>query len=274
MSFSYTKLFSSITESTVWCEPAATRICWITMLAMADRKGRVSASVPGLANRARITVEETEIALARFLAPDPYSRTPDHEGRRIEVIDGGWRLLNHAKYRELRDEEARREYKNQWDREHRPRRARNPTNPTISDRDRPRPTQAEAAPAPAPEAAPAPATRSSLRSDRYAGKPSVAPVALPEWLDPEKFKAWIAIRPAKARTAEAQKAAVEKLERFRAQGLDPNAIVTESLSNGWQGIFPPKEDQRARGGLSVGEKNRAAVDEAVRRMQEERRHES
>jgi hypothetical protein len=27
-------------------------------------------------------------------------------GRRIEEIDGGWRLLNHAKYRAIRDEEA------------------------------------------------------------------------------------------------------------------------------------------------------------------------
>ena len=109
MSLTFTKLFSSITESTVWCEPAHTRLVWITMLAMADRKGRVWASVPGLANRARVPLEDTEKALATFLAPDRYSRTPDHEGRRIEPIDGGWRLLNHEKYRDMRDEEVRRE---------------------------------------------------------------------------------------------------------------------------------------------------------------------
>jgi hypothetical protein len=158
VSRSYTKLFSSITESTVWCEPQATRIAWITMLAMADRQGRVWASVPGLANRARITVEETETALKRFLAPDHYSRTPDHEGRRIEPIDGGWRLLNHAKYRDLRDEEARLEYQREWDRSHR---ARHPTNPTKSDCNRPQPTQA--APAPAPESTPSPANAGEAR---------------------------------------------------------------------------------------------------------------
>jgi hypothetical protein len=105
----FTKLFSSITESTIWVAPDAHRICWITMLAMADRMGRVWASVPGLASRARIGVDDTRAALASFLAPDPDSRTKDHEGRRIEEIDGGWRLLNHAKYRAIRDVETTRE---------------------------------------------------------------------------------------------------------------------------------------------------------------------
>jgi hypothetical protein len=114
MSVTFTKLFSSITESTIWVAPDPHRLCWITMLAMADRQGRVWASVPGLANRARISVEDTRAAIASFLAPDPDSRTKDHEGRRIEEIDGGWRLLNHAKYRAIRDEEAIKEAKRKY----------------------------------------------------------------------------------------------------------------------------------------------------------------
>jgi hypothetical protein len=114
MSITFTKLFTSITESTIWREDDHTRIVWITMLAMADRNGRVFASIPGLADRARVPVESAEKALQRFQSPDRYSRTPDHEGRRIEVIDGGWRLLNHAKYRELRDEEAIKESKRKY----------------------------------------------------------------------------------------------------------------------------------------------------------------
>ena len=107
----FTKLFSSITESTIWIESANVRLVWITMLAMSDSKGRVWASVPGLANRARVPVEDVEEALHKFTSPDKYSRTPDNDGRRIEKIDGGWRLLNHAKYRALRDEEAIKESK-------------------------------------------------------------------------------------------------------------------------------------------------------------------
>jgi hypothetical protein len=114
MSITFTKLFTSITESTIWREDDATRLMWITMLAMADSRGRVFASVPGLADRARVPVDRARIALGKFLAPDPDSRTPDHEGRRIEAIDGGWRLLNHAKYRELRDEEAIKESKRNY----------------------------------------------------------------------------------------------------------------------------------------------------------------
>lgn len=114
MSVTFTKLFASITESTVWCESDSTRLAWITMLAMADSKGRVWASVPGLANRARISVDAARSAIATFLAPDPDSRTPDYDGRRIEPIDGGWRLLNHDKYRHIRDEESAKESKRRY----------------------------------------------------------------------------------------------------------------------------------------------------------------
>ena len=119
MSDTYTKLFSSITESTVWGESYATRIVWVTMLAMADAKGAVYGSVPGLARRANVTLQEVEQALAAFMAPDAYSRTKDEDGRRIEEIDGGWRLINHAKYSAVRNAEERREYKRKWDQENR-----------------------------------------------------------------------------------------------------------------------------------------------------------
>lgn len=102
---SYTKLFSYILDSTVWRLPNEGRLVWITLLAMADRDGEVHASVPGLADRARVDRLYCDQALAMLMAPDPDSRTPDHEGRRIEKIDGGWRLINHAKYREKMDAE-------------------------------------------------------------------------------------------------------------------------------------------------------------------------
>lgn len=76
------------------------------MLAMADHAGRVHGSIPGLAHIARVPLDDCETALHTFLSPDPYSRTPDFEGRRIEVIDGGWRLLNYAKHRALVDAES------------------------------------------------------------------------------------------------------------------------------------------------------------------------
>lgn len=105
----YTKLFSSIVHSTIWREPAHIRLVWVTMLALADQHGEVQASIPGLADAARVTLQECEAALARLMEPDPYSRSKAEGGRRIETCPGGWRLINHGHYRRLQSEEQRRE---------------------------------------------------------------------------------------------------------------------------------------------------------------------
>lgn len=115
----FTKLFSSILDSTIWQEGKETRLVWVTMLAMCDRSGEVHASIPGLAVRAGVSIAECENALACLMSPDPYSRTKDHEGRRIKEIDQGWELLNHAKYRALLSTEERREYLRRKQQEHR-----------------------------------------------------------------------------------------------------------------------------------------------------------
>lgn len=102
---SYTKLFNSIITSTIWTEDDKTRIVWITMLACADKNGEVQASIPGLARLAGVPLEDCRTAINKFLSPDPDSRTQDDEGRRVEVIDGGWSLLNFRKYREMASKE-------------------------------------------------------------------------------------------------------------------------------------------------------------------------
>jgi hypothetical protein len=79
------------------------------MLSMADPLGRVNASVPGLAHMSRVPLPDTQKALEIFMAPDQFSRSKDHDGRRIEEITGGWQLLNYKMYRELRDDEIRKE---------------------------------------------------------------------------------------------------------------------------------------------------------------------
>ncbi len=115
----YTKLFNSILASTVWMEPDHTRLVWITMLALADRFGFVSASVPGLASLARISKEKCEEALITLGSPDPYSRSTAFDGRRIQKVEGGWNLLNYETYRRKLSAEERREYNAMKQREHR-----------------------------------------------------------------------------------------------------------------------------------------------------------
>lgn len=96
---SFTKLDEGIVLSTIWREPDHVLRVWIAMLARKDRHGEVHASIPGLAGLSLVTVEQCEDALARFRAPDKYSRTQAFDGRRIEDIPGGWFILNHEKYK-------------------------------------------------------------------------------------------------------------------------------------------------------------------------------
>jgi len=138
MSESFTKLFSTITDSSVWAESSDVRIVWVTLLAMADRHGYIGASVPGLANRARVSVEVVEEALVKFMAPDPYSRSEEHEGRRLEKVERGWQLLNYQRFREVADSEVRRKQKRDWWRENRGKGAHPP--PDEDDQTRPTPS--------------------------------------------------------------------------------------------------------------------------------------
>lgn len=100
MSNGWVKLFGSILQSSIWDQALHVRVAWVAMLAACDSAGVVHGTVGGLARVFNLSVEQMEDALARFTAPDPHSRTPDHEGRRIEVVPGGWRLLNYRAYRE------------------------------------------------------------------------------------------------------------------------------------------------------------------------------
>lgn len=140
----FTKLFSGIVFSTVWQEPLQVRVVWVTMLALANAKGEVMASVPGLAKASGITLEECEAALARLKEPDPYSRTKDHEGRRIGDIDGGWLVLNYLKYRNLRHADERRMANQEYVRQHRARKKESVRKSAKVSRSKPRKAQAEA----------------------------------------------------------------------------------------------------------------------------------
>jgi len=104
MSDGFVKLYGDrLLRSTVWaCTDPATKVAWITLLAMADETGAVYGSIPGLAKFAGITLEQAIAALDYFASPDPHSQSPEYEGRRIESVEGGWRILNYGKYREYR----------------------------------------------------------------------------------------------------------------------------------------------------------------------------
>jgi hypothetical protein len=98
----FVKIYGKILDSSVWSESHATRIVWITMLAMADANGFVEASVGGLARRAQVLRDECEAALKVLQSPDPDDKSGVEEGRRIKPCPRGWLITNHGHYRDLR----------------------------------------------------------------------------------------------------------------------------------------------------------------------------
>lgn len=84
------------------------------MIVLADQDGFVDMTPEAISRRTSIPLEIITEGIAALLEPDPRSRTPDEDGRRIVPIEGhrdwGWKLVNHAKYQQIRKAEERREY--------------------------------------------------------------------------------------------------------------------------------------------------------------------
>src|SRR5438128_1086076 len=115
----YVKLFDKLIRSSIWDEDDGTRVVWITMLAMADKDGEVRTTDRFLAMAARVSEGQLDKSLGKLLRPDKRSTSKEYEGRRIEAIEGGWKILNYGKYRQMMRGEERREYQRNWQAEQR-----------------------------------------------------------------------------------------------------------------------------------------------------------
>ena len=110
----FTKLVPEIIQSSIWNEPSDIRIVWITMLAVKDETGYVQGDARTIARLANVPQDAAVTALELFQKPDPFSHTPNDDGRRIAPSAGGWIVLNHEKYR-VRDHRAEHaEYVRNW----------------------------------------------------------------------------------------------------------------------------------------------------------------
>lgn len=236
----FVKLHAAILDSSIWLEPAHVRIVWITMLAMADAAGCVQASPRGLAHRANVTPEECSDALGRFLGPDADSRDGT-DGRRIEAVRGGWRLLNYLDFRNRREAEDRREYQARWWREHKGRRAETEADSTKLDTPRhasTNSTQAEAE---------AEAEKKTPRS-RAAARP--ADVADEVWQD------FAALR--RQRRATVTSTVLDGIRReATAAGMSLEQALRTCVERGWQSF-------RADWATAPAARGRASADAARR----------
>jgi hypothetical protein len=99
----YTPLFDSLTRGTL-CGRWPDIGLWPIILSLADKNGEVDVTPLYIAGITGLAEQEVIACMQRFCQPDPYSRSQDAEGRRLELLDDhrnwGWHIVNHGKYRE------------------------------------------------------------------------------------------------------------------------------------------------------------------------------
>lgn len=99
----YTPLFSSVFSGSLYGKYPDTA-AWIFLLALADKHGVVDSTPEYISGVTGMPLADLLGCIARFLEPDPKSRSPENQGRRLVLVDPsrawGWRIVNFAKYRE------------------------------------------------------------------------------------------------------------------------------------------------------------------------------
>lgn len=103
MSQLFAKIFQSIYDSSI-ADDWRTRIVFQDMIVLANEKGVLDMTPESFARRTNIPLDIVKEAIPKLESPDPTSRTPDHEGRRILRLDShrpwGWQIVNFGRYRE------------------------------------------------------------------------------------------------------------------------------------------------------------------------------
>ena len=122
-------IFSQLPESTLWEEPLAVRVLFMTMLSIKDPDHVVRMPFRRLCKKANLAKDPEENArlvqeaLDVLLRPD--GRSIEHQefqGRRVEVVEGeGWLVLNGEKYRQEMSQVMSRLRKTEWQRQDRAR---------------------------------------------------------------------------------------------------------------------------------------------------------
>ena len=130
----YAKVFDQIFDSSI-AEDYTVRHVFMDLLVLADSDGVVDMTLKAISRRINVPLDIVESAVKVLCDEDTASRTKDHGGRRLVLLDDhrdwGWRIVNYHHYREIRDEEGRRSFMRQYMREKRAseRKAAEPSNP-------------------------------------------------------------------------------------------------------------------------------------------------
>jgi hypothetical protein len=254
----YAKVFKQILSSSI-ADDYLVRLVFEDFLILAEPDGTVDMTAESIARHTNVPLEIVRRGIEVLSQPDLRSRTPDHDGRRLILIndhrDWGWTIVNYGAYSKMRDNVQRREYF----RDHK-RKTRKGRMSTICPHASTRVTHVSV---PVPESETGEERTKTLRS-----RVSVVPVLIPEWIPISSWDAFCEMRE-KVRapmTARAKQMIVTKLTELRAAGHDPGAVLDQSTMSSWKSVYELKDkgqQQNGNDGNSRAQQNIRANQAAI-----------
>lgn len=214
----YVKLFASLYQGTLRGKSDEILV-FTNLLAYADRYGIVDKHPRAIADETGLSIEDVSAAIQTLESPDPESRSPNEEGRRILRLDEhrawGWQVTNYEKYRAIRNEDERRE-QNRLSQEVWRNKQNKQNKPESAADNQGKPMQREKQ-----------IQKKKIKSVSTA-------FALPD-VDPQVLADWLAVR--KAKRAAVTETAIKGI-RAEAEkaGLSMQAVLTLCCERGWAGF--------------------------------------
>jgi hypothetical protein len=118
----FAKIFAQIFDSSISSDYVVRHV-FMDLLVLADRDGVVDMTLDAISRRTNVPEEIVSHAISELMKADIKSRSHNEEGARLIPIDShrdwGWQIVNYEHYRNIKDEEARRTYFRDRQREHR-----------------------------------------------------------------------------------------------------------------------------------------------------------
>lgn len=242
----YTPLFDTLLNGTMYGKWPHNGI-WALLLSRASREGLINEVPESLAAHIGVSVEQLMTSINYFMEPDPNSRTPGNDGRRLELIDShknwGWRVVNHGAYRE----KAR---KSAYDSE----RTASGTDAARKREERERASSAENRPD-ASRRVPLSEAEANTRKEADGSAASLGRLPLdeppPPGLNPIAWARWVEYRKALRKPIKAPSVSAAQRDMARL-GARQEEAVEHTIAKGWQGLRLPDQHPPQRGGADNG----------------------
>jgi hypothetical protein len=231
----YGKIFERMFTGTMYGSGPVVFAVWAYVIACSRPPGVVSLNPKLLAATIGCSTEEIKDAIDFLMRPDAESATTDEDGRRLVHVAGlDYHVVSWQKYRDMRDEEERREYQRQWIADKRSRlRSTTADNaqhePTAIDSDQPGSTKLDC------RQMSTKSTKAEAEAEAVKKGRRYAPPARPKDVAEQTWADWLALRRSKKAPVTATVVAGAEAEAKKA-GMSLDVFLREWLLRGSQGL--------------------------------------